>query len=129
MAGLVTEVCLAQSVLAAVKDGYDVYFVSDCSGGVTLEAHEDAKVRMAQAGARPMSWLAVISEWAPYYDSAERAKLAEVTRRRGGPAALLYDYVMAQVAAGLVPPPNFGAPASVVDTAKVQARAGAMRTA
>src|ERR1700687_5209529 len=27
MAGLVTEVCLAQSVLAARKDGFDVYFV------------------------------------------------------------------------------------------------------
>ena len=33
MAGLVTEVCLAQSVLAAQKEGYEVYFVSDCSGG------------------------------------------------------------------------------------------------
>ena len=44
MAGLVTEVCLAQSVLAARKDGYEVYFVSDCSGGVTKEAHDDAKV-------------------------------------------------------------------------------------
>jgi len=32
MAGLVTEVCLAQSVLAARKDGFDVFFVSDCSG-------------------------------------------------------------------------------------------------
>jgi len=43
MAGIVTEVCLAQSVLAAVDDGFDVYFVSDCSGGVTTEAHDDAK--------------------------------------------------------------------------------------
>ena len=49
MAGLVTEVCLAQSVLAALKDGFDVFFVSDCSGGITTEAHEDAKVRMVQA--------------------------------------------------------------------------------
>ena len=32
MAGLVTEVCLVQSVLAARKDGFDVFFVSDCSG-------------------------------------------------------------------------------------------------
>src|SRR4029450_2978185 len=54
MAGLVTEVCLAQSVLAAQKDGYEVYFVPNCSGGATVEAHEDAKVRMVQAGARPI---------------------------------------------------------------------------
>src|SRR5258708_38217304 len=107
MAGLVTEVCLTQSVLAARKDGYEVYFVSDCSGGVTLEAHEDAKARMTQAGAKPMSWLAVISEWAPDYTSPERAKLTEATRQRGGSAALMYDYVMAQVTAGLVPPPSF----------------------
>jgi nicotinamidase-related amidase len=58
----VTEVCLAQSVLAALKDGFDVYFVSDCSGGITSEAHDDAKVRMTQAGAKPMNWLAVTSE-------------------------------------------------------------------
>ena len=65
MAGLVTEVCLAQSVLAARKDGYDVYFVSDCSGGVTKEAHDDAKVRMTMAGAKPINWMALSGEWAP----------------------------------------------------------------
>ncbi|MDB5450698.1 MAG: hypothetical protein JWQ52_1826 [Phenylobacterium sp.] len=107
MAGLVTEVCLAQSVLAALKDGFEVYFVSDCSGGITTEAHEDAKVRMTQAGARPMSWLAVTSEWTPDYTSPERAALANVTAQRGGAAALMFDYVMAQVTAGLVSPPSF----------------------
>src|SRR5258707_1333741 len=107
MAGLVTEVCLAQSVLAALKDGFDVYFVSDCSGGITREAHDDAKVRMTQAGARPMSWLSVISEWTPDYTSAERQVLVDVTRRRGGTAALMTDYVLAQVTAGLVQPPSF----------------------
>src|SRR2546429_6470316 len=71
MAGLVTEVCLAQSVLAALKDGFEVYFVSDCSGGITAEAHDDAKVRMTMAGAKPMSWLSVISEWAPDYTQPE----------------------------------------------------------
>jgi nicotinamidase-related amidase len=107
MAGLVTEVCLAQSVLAALKDGFDVYFVSDCSGGITPEAHEDAKARMIQAGARPMSWLAVISEWTPDYSSAERQALLDVTRQRGGSAALMADYVIAQVTAGLVKAPSF----------------------
>ena len=106
MAGLVTEVCLAQSVLAALKDGYDVYFVSDCSGGITSEAHEDAKARMVQAGAKPMSWLAVTSEWTPDYTSPERQALTDVLRQRGGSAALMADYVIAQVTAGLVPPPS-----------------------
>src|SRR5438445_13513304 len=107
MAGLVTEVCLTQSVLAARKDGFEVYFVSDCSGGITREAHEDAKVRMAQAGAKPMSWWAVTSEWTPDYTTPERAALAHVMSQRGGSAALMFDYVMAQVKAGLVPPPSF----------------------
>ena len=107
MAGLVTEVCLAQSVLAALKDGYDVYFVSDCSGGITPEAHEDGKARMIQAGARPVSWLAVMSEWSPDYTSPERQALTEVTRQRGGVAAVMADYVFAQVTAGLVKMPSF----------------------
>src|SRR6267143_4413654 len=101
MAGLVTEVCLAQSVLAARRDGFDVYFVSDCSGGITREAHEDAKVRMTQAGARPVSWLSVLSEWTPDYTSAERQALTDVMRQRGGTAAVMADYVLAQVTAGL----------------------------
>jgi hypothetical protein len=107
MAGLVTEVCLSQSVLAALKDGYDVYFVSDCSGGITPEAHDDGKARMVQAGARPMSLWSVLSEWAPDYTSAERQALGDVTMRRGGLVTLLGEYVFAQIEAGLVPAPSF----------------------
>jgi nicotinamidase-related amidase len=106
-AGLVTEVCLAQSVLAALKDGYDVYFVSDCSGGLTTESHEDAKLRMIQAGAKAMCLWSVLSEWAPDYTSAERQALGDVTMSRGGLVALMGEYVFAQLEAGLVPAPNF----------------------
>jgi uncharacterized protein (TIGR02246 family) len=106
MAGLVTEVCLAQSVLAALKEGYEVYFVSDCSGGGSVEAHEDAKARMVQAGARPIDWKAVTSEWAPDYTAPERAPLANIWSRRGSGVGLLIDYVMAQVEAGLVSMPS-----------------------
>ena len=111
MAGLVTEVCLCQSVLAALKDGFDVYFVSDCSGGITPEAHEDAKARMVQAGARPMSLWSVLSEWTPDYTSAERQALVGLTRERGGAAAVMADYVFAQVEAGIVKAPSFGSAA------------------
>ena len=110
MAGLLTEVCLAQSVLAALKEGYEVFFVSDCSGGITKEAHDDAKDRMTQAGAKPINWLAVTAEWTPDYTSPERAKLTDVTRQRGGIAGQMYDYVYAQVAAGLVSIPGSMAP-------------------
>jgi len=109
MAGLATEVCLAQSVLAALKDGYEVYFVSDASGGITTESHEDGKARMVQAGAKPVSWVAVYNEWAPDYTSPEREALLDVTLRRGGGAALIADYAFAQVTAGLVKAPSFRA--------------------
>jgi nicotinamidase-related amidase len=107
IAGLVTEVCLAQSVLAALKDGYEVYFVSDCSGGLTTETHEDAKARMIQAGAKAVGLWSVLSEWAPDYTSAERRALGDVTMSRGGLVALMGEYVFAQIEAGLVPAPSF----------------------
>ena len=108
MAGLVTEVCLAQSVLAARKDGYDVYFVSDCSGGVTKEAHVDAKVRMTMAGAKPINWLALTGEWAPYWASPERALISAIDSQRGGTSsALVTDWIMAQIKAGVVKLPEF----------------------
>jgi len=90
-----------------LKDGYEVYFVSDCSAGCSREAHEDAKVRMTMAGARPMSWLAVQSEWAPDYTTPEKIATAEVLSRYGGASAMWVDYTAAQVKAGLVPPPAF----------------------
>jgi Isochorismatase family len=107
MAGLATEVCRAQSVLAALKDGFDVSFVSDCSAGNTPEAHEDAKARMMMAGAKPMSFFAVTAEWAPDYTTPERAALIPVLSERGGSAGFWVDYVMAQITAGVVPLPDF----------------------
>ncbi len=103
LAGLVTEVCLVQSVLAALKDGYDVYFVSDCSGGVTQEAHDDAKTRMTMAGAQPLNWMALTAEWAPYWASPERALVSDIESRTGvTSSSLLVDWIAAQVAAGVV---------------------------
>ena len=107
MAGLVTEGCLAQSVLPALKDGFDVYFVSDCSGGVTREAHDDAKVRMTQAGAKPITWLNVTGEWAPDYRSPERATLITPYSLHGGSISFAIDYAMDQVTAGVVSVPDF----------------------
>ena len=107
MAGIATEVCLAQSVLAAVREGFDVYFVSDCSTGTSQEAHDDAKVRMTMAGAKPINWLAVLSEWTPDYTSPERQALVDTLARHGGASAMWIDYVLAQVRAGLVPVPAF----------------------
>jgi nicotinamidase-related amidase len=107
MAGLWTEVCLAQTALSAMKDGFDVYFVSDASGGVSKEAHEDGKVRMIQAGAKPINWLGVVAEWTPDYTSSERIALTNALLRHGGGVSLAVQYLFAQVSAGLVPMPTF----------------------
>src|SRR3984893_17743586 len=53
MAGLWTEVCLLLPVLSALDDGYEVYFITDASGGASREAHDMAVQRMIQAGAVP----------------------------------------------------------------------------
>ena len=63
MAALWTEICLAFPVIHALGDGYDVYFVTDASGGVSLEAHEIAVQRMIQAGAVPLTWGVLSAEW------------------------------------------------------------------
>lgn len=62
MAGLWTEVCVAFPALDAIKDGFDVYFVVDAIGGVTKESHETAVQRMIQAGAKPLTSLALACE-------------------------------------------------------------------
>jgi nicotinamidase-related amidase len=56
MAALRTEICLAMPAIHALGDGYEVYIVTDASGGVSLEAHEMAVSRMVQAGAVPITW-------------------------------------------------------------------------
>jgi hypothetical protein len=63
LAALYTEICLAMPALQALADGYDVFVVTDASGGVTAEAHDMAVRRMVAAGAVPMTWLAVLGEW------------------------------------------------------------------
>jgi hypothetical protein len=61
-AGLYTEICVAFPALQAAGEGYDVYVVTDASGGVTAEAHDMAVRRMVQAGITPITWLAVLAE-------------------------------------------------------------------
>jgi hypothetical protein len=55
MAALWTEICLAFPVIHALGDGYEVYFVTDASGGTSVEAHEMGIQRMIQAGAIPIT--------------------------------------------------------------------------
>jgi nicotinamidase-related amidase len=60
--GLHTEICLTFAVVQALKDGYDVMFVTDAVGGRSQVAHRTAIERMSHAGAVPNTSLAVVTE-------------------------------------------------------------------
>jgi nicotinamidase-related amidase len=62
IAALWTEMCLAMPAIQAMGDGYDVYVVTDASGGVTREAHDMAIRRLVAAGAQPITWLGLAGE-------------------------------------------------------------------
>ena len=61
-AALWTEMCLAMPAIQAMGEGYDVYVVTDASGGVSVEAHDMAIRRLVAAGAQPITWLAMAGE-------------------------------------------------------------------
>jgi nicotinamidase-related amidase len=63
LAALWTEVCLAMPAIQAAGEGWEVFAVTDASGGVSVEAHEMAVRRMEAAGVTPITWLAVAAEW------------------------------------------------------------------
>jgi nicotinamidase-related amidase len=77
-AALWTEMCLAMPAIQAMGDGYDVYVVTDASGGVSVEAHEMAIRRLVAAGAQPITWLAMAGEL--QRDWARTKYLADVAR-------------------------------------------------
>jgi nicotinamidase-related amidase len=62
IAALWTEMCLAMPAIHAMGDGYDVYVVTDASGGVSPEAHDMAIRRLVAAGVQPVTWLGMAGE-------------------------------------------------------------------
>src|SRR6201987_5728835 len=62
IAALWSEMCLAQPAIHAMGEGYDVYVVTDASGGVSPEAHDMAIRRLVAAGAQPITWLGMAGE-------------------------------------------------------------------
>jgi nicotinamidase-related amidase len=78
IAALYTEICLAMPVIQALGEGHDVTIVTDASGGVSKEAHDMAVLRMVSAGAKPMTWMAIMAEW-----QRDWARLATVPGNAG----------------------------------------------
>jgi len=85
IAALWTEICLAMPVIHALGEGYDVFAVTDASGGVSTEAHEMGVRRMVQAGAVPITTMAVSAEWQRDWAREKTlAGVAEVLGAHGG---------------------------------------------
>lgn len=82
-------------VIQALGEGYEVYIVTDASGGFTPESHDMAVRRMVQAGAVPMTWMAVLSEW--QRDWARESTLpgmVDVFLNHGGGSAVAFAWEM-----------------------------------
>ncbi|MFI6804743.1 hydrolase [Streptomyces luteogriseus] len=97
IAGLWTEVCVVLPVLSAIAQGYEVYVVTDASGGVTPQAHEHAIQRMVQAGAVPVTWVQVLLELQRDWARTETyAAVGDVVKEHGGTYGLgmVYAYAM-----------------------------------
>lgn len=95
LAALYTEICLAMPALQALADGYDVFIVTDASGGVTAEAHDMAVRRMVAAGAIPMTWMAVLAEWQRDWAREQTAVgVAEVVSEHSGGSGVAFAWEM-----------------------------------
>ena len=89
LAALYTEICLAMPAIQALDEGYDVFIVTDASGGVTAEAHDMAVRRMVAAGAVPITWLAVLGEWQRDWAREKTAAgLGGIVLEHGGASAV-----------------------------------------
>src|SRR5579863_7929559 len=95
LAALWTEICLAMPAIQAQGEGYDVYVVTDASGGVSVEAHDMAIRRMVQAGVTPVTWLAVFGEWQRDWARTQTlGALAEVLVQHGGASGIAFAWEM-----------------------------------
>jgi nicotinamidase-related amidase len=62
LCALWTEICMAFPALDALLEGFEVYPVVDAIGGTSKEAHRAGIERVVQAGAQPVTWVALAVE-------------------------------------------------------------------
>ena len=101
IAALWTEICLALSAIQAAGEGYEVYIVTDASGGVSVEAHEMAIQRMVQAGVMPITWMVLSGELQRDWSRIETTQaLGQVLIEHGGNSgtSLLWEWQLLSTA-------------------------------
>ncbi|WP_024527470.1 hydrolase [Serratia fonticola] len=93
ISALWTEVCLTFPALMALEAGYEVYVVTDTSGGTSVDAHERAIDRMVQAGAIPVTWQQVLLEYQRDWARKETYDaVMELVREHSGAYGMGVDY-------------------------------------
>ena len=62
VAGLVTDVCVAEVALSATRAGYQVFVAIDASGTTSTAVRDTTIVRMSMGGVTPINWFAIASQ-------------------------------------------------------------------
>ncbi|HWA45547.1 MAG TPA: hydrolase [Hypericibacter adhaerens] len=99
VSGLWTEVCNCTFALSCLHDtDYEIYMVSDASGGTSKEAHDMAMLRMIQAGVVPVTWQQVLLEWQRDWARKESYDaVMAVVREHSGAYGMGVDYAYTMV--------------------------------
>lgn len=98
ISALWTEVCLTFPALMAMKEGYEVYVVTDTSGGTSVDAHERSVQRMVQAGAIPVTWQQVLLEYQRDWSRKETYDaVMDLVREHSGAYGMGVDYAYTMV--------------------------------
>lgn len=78
VAGVATDGCVLQTVLGALREGYETYVAVDATASLSREAHDAAVQRMTLSGAIPLTWFSLAAEFQlepRFADSPIRAQL------------------------------------------------------
>nr|MBA2817374.1 Isochorismatase family protein [Candidatus Pantoea persica] len=98
ISALWTEVCLTFPALMALKAGYEVYVVTDTSGGTSVDAYERSMQRMVQAGTIPVTWQQVLLEYQRDWSRKETYDaVMDLVREHSGAYGMGVDYAYTMV--------------------------------
>lgn len=93
LAGLWTSVCVVGPALSAIDEGYEVYIITDASGDISKEAHDQVVTRMVQAGAHPITSVQYVLELQRDWSRKETYKpVNDLMKKYGGAYGLGIQY-------------------------------------
>ncbi len=61
--GLYTSGCISETAIHGINEGFDVYCLTDACGDISNEAHVTGMQKILAAGATPITWMALTTEW------------------------------------------------------------------